>query len=235
MDERAKGLLLRVHPLSETSVIVRWITLEHGKISTVAKGARRPKSPFTGKLDLFFLCEFSFTRSRKSDLHNLREVALLESWPELRRDLSVLRRVSYAAALIEQTTESDSPVPELFDLLLGFLDYQRAAPAESGEKNDAGAAQQESRRVDSSPTSLPLLSFEVKLLRLLGLDPVEQEAKLSPGAKQLLKHLGGADWQALSRLRLSVGQFAELNQFLYGFMVFHLGKVPRGRKSVEAR
>jgi hypothetical protein len=159
-------------------------------------------------------------------------VALVESWPELRRDLSVLRRASYAASLIEQTTESDSPVPELFELLLGFLEHQRAGSAESRENaKQAGAAQGEiSRRVESSIASLPLLSFEVKLLQLLGLDPVEQEPKLSAGAKKLLKLLGGADWETLSRLRLSPGQFAELSQFLYGFMVFHLGKVPRGRR-----
>jgi len=49
MDERAQGLVLRVYPLTETSLIVRWLTRELGRISTVAKGARRPKSPFRGK------------------------------------------------------------------------------------------------------------------------------------------------------------------------------------------
>src|SRR5258706_432091 len=53
MDERAQGIALRVYPLTETSLIIRWLTREIGRISTVAKGARRAKSPFRGKLDLF--------------------------------------------------------------------------------------------------------------------------------------------------------------------------------------
>ena len=40
MDERARGLVLRVYPLTETSLIVNWLTEEFGRLSTVAKGAR---------------------------------------------------------------------------------------------------------------------------------------------------------------------------------------------------
>jgi len=72
MDERATGLILRLRPLTETSLIVNWLTAEGGRIATVAKGARRPKSPFRGKLDLFYEADFSLLRSRRSDLHILR-------------------------------------------------------------------------------------------------------------------------------------------------------------------
>ncbi|MGI8966741.1 MAG: DNA repair protein RecO, partial [Limisphaerales bacterium] len=50
-DERARGLIIRVRPLTETSFIICWLTPNFGRISTVAKGARRSKSPFRGKLD----------------------------------------------------------------------------------------------------------------------------------------------------------------------------------------
>jgi DNA repair protein RecO (recombination protein O) len=76
MDERAQGLVLRVYPLTETSLIVHWLTRDQGRLATVAKGARRPKSPFRGKLDLFYMADFSFGRSRRSELHTLREVSL---------------------------------------------------------------------------------------------------------------------------------------------------------------
>ena len=46
--ERATGLVLRTRPLTETSLIVLWLTREAGRLATVAKGARRPKSPFRG-------------------------------------------------------------------------------------------------------------------------------------------------------------------------------------------
>src|SRR6058998_1258389 len=111
MSERTTGLILRTRPLTETSLIVQWLTAGVGRLSTVAKGARRPKSPFRGKLDLFYLAEFSFIRSRRSELHLLCEVNLLETHSALRRDLPSLRQAAYCAALIEQSTETDTPIP----------------------------------------------------------------------------------------------------------------------------
>ena len=43
MIQSATGIILRTRPLTETSVIVNWLTPDCGRISTVAKGARRPK------------------------------------------------------------------------------------------------------------------------------------------------------------------------------------------------
>ena len=67
MDERATGIILRTRLLTDTSLIVHWLTPDLGRLATVAKGARRPKSPFRGKLDLFYEADFSFARSRRSE------------------------------------------------------------------------------------------------------------------------------------------------------------------------
>ena len=48
----AYGTVLRLTKLGDTSWIVHWCTAEFGWIKTVAKGARTPRSPFAGKLDL---------------------------------------------------------------------------------------------------------------------------------------------------------------------------------------
>ena len=48
VHERATGIVLRTYPLTETSLIIHWLTAELGRLATVAKGARRPKSPFRG-------------------------------------------------------------------------------------------------------------------------------------------------------------------------------------------
>jgi DNA repair protein RecO (recombination protein O) len=90
MVEKSTGLILRTRLLTENSLIVHWLTPELGRPATVAKGARRPKSPFRGKLDLFYVADFSFSRSRFSELHNLREIALRETHEYLRRDLRFL-------------------------------------------------------------------------------------------------------------------------------------------------
>src|SRR5690348_13402089 len=108
MIQSATGLILRTRHLTETSLIVHWLTPDFGRIATVAQGARRPKSPFLGKLDLFYVADFSFSRSRRSDLHRLREVGLRELHAALRQNLATLRQATYATAFIEQATETET-------------------------------------------------------------------------------------------------------------------------------
>src|SRR3954466_13262524 len=101
--ERAVGIVLRTRRLTDTSLIVQWLTPDIGRIATVAKGALRPKSPFHGKVDLFYTADFTFSRSRRSELHTLRELGLRETYRSLREDLGKLQRACYCANLIEQT------------------------------------------------------------------------------------------------------------------------------------
>lgn len=145
--ETTEAILLRKTKLTETSLIVTWLTESEGKLKTVAKGARSPKSRFTGLLDLFHRCEIQIARSRKSELHALREVVLLEPWEQLRLDYSRLALASYFVELIDLVTESEHSVPELFDLLRRALTYLGTNAA--------------SRKA--------LLHFESELVRLLGI------------------------------------------------------------------
>jgi len=209
MDERTTGLILRTRPLTETSLIVQWLTRDLGRLATVAKGARRSKSPFLGKLDLFYLADLSFARSRRSELHALREISLRETHSALREELGYLQQAAYCAALIEQTTETETPLPVLFQLMLDLL---TSLPAET-------------------PQPRTIFSFEMKLLNELGMKPSLKESKLSTGAKQILHKLSEMDWPNLSRIKLSVAQATEIDQFLNSFLIYHLGKVPKGRSA----
>lgn len=208
MIETASGLVLRTRPLTETSLIVHWLTPELGRLAAVAKGARRPKSPFRGKLDLFYLADFSFVRSRHSELHTLREVSTRESHAFLRRDFGCFQQASYAAALIEQTTETETPLREIYELIRSFLGYLP----------------------QQSPRPQSVLAFELKLLAELGLQPDPGRGGLSRGSVQIMAVLARADWSVAARLQLSGPQLRELRQFLHGFLIYHLGKLPRGRE-----
>ena len=209
MDERAQGIVLRVYPLTETSLIIRWLTRELGRISTVAKGARRPKSPFRGKLDLFYRADLVFGRSRRSELHTLREISVRETHPCLRKDLGYLQQASYCSALIEHATETETPLPAIFDLLADFLNYLGA----------------------QSLAPQTIFAFELKLLNELGLEPDLAKSGLTIGAQEVIRALAGRDWSTVSRLKLSAPQVRELRQFLQGFLIFHLGKVPGSRSA----
>lgn len=201
------GLILRTRPLTETSLIVHWLTPDLGRVATVAKGARRPNSVFRGKLDLFYEADFSFARSRHSELHTLREVSLRRTHVRLREDLHALQQAAYCTALLEQTTETETPLAGLHALFKSVLE--------------------EIARGASEPRTV--LAFEIRLLCELGQQPDLDEAKLSPGSRQIYNRLETEEWSALGLLKLSSGQEAELRQFLHGFLIYHLGKIPKGR------
>jgi len=205
--ETSRGLVLRTRPLTETSLIIHWLTPDLGRLATVAKGARRPKSPFRGKLDLFYEAEFSFTRSRISELHNLREASLIETNGFLRRDLSALQRVSYAAALLEQTTETETPLPGLYQLISELVRFLQIKP--------------------DAPQAVPV--FELKLLDHLGLMPDLGNSHLLQGTKILMAKLAGSPWDDLARLKLSSAQEEEIRRYLHGFLIYQFGRLPRTR------
>ena len=207
MVETASGLVLRTRPLTETSLIVHWISAGPGRLATVAKGARRPKSPFFGKLDLFYLADFSFNRSRSSELHTLREVSVRETHSFLRQNVAYLQQAAYCVRLIEQTTETEAPLAPVFTLLSTLLTALAAQP----------------------PQPQSIFGFELKLLGELGLKPELSETDLTGGARALIGHLEQADWEGIARLRMNPGQSAEVSHFLQRFLMFHLGGVPKGR------
>jgi DNA repair protein RecO (recombination protein O) len=123
--ESTAAILLRKRKLSDTSLVVSWCTESLGCIQTAAKGARRPRSAFAGKLDLFFEAEIAIARSRKSNLHALTEVVLRNPFSGIRANLRRTQAASYFVELIELCTESDHHEPELFSLLrraFAFLD-----------------------------------------------------------------------------------------------------------------
>jgi DNA repair protein RecO (recombination protein O) len=123
------AILLRKRKLSDTSLIVSWCTESLGCIQTVAKGARRPRTPFAGKLDLFFEAEIQIARSRKSNLHTLTEVALRETFAGIRQHYTRTQVAAYFVELIELSTERDHHEPELFQLLqraFGYLNRRDA-------------------------------------------------------------------------------------------------------------
>lgn len=206
-QESSTGLVLRVRPLTETSLIIHWLTADLGRVATVAKGARGPKSSFRGKLDLFYLADFSFVRSRRSDLHTLREVVLKEPHARLRSSMGALHQASYAVTCLERTTETETPLPELYELVTGFIGHLTA----------------------HGPGMALLLGFELKMLEVHGLTPDPAELRLSAETKRWLEQLVQEDWAGLGKVVLSAPVQRELGQFLHGFLVYHYGRLPAGR------
>jgi DNA repair protein RecO (recombination protein O) len=208
MDARAHGLILRTRPLTETSLIVHWLTPDEGRLATVARGARRPKSPFAGKLDLCHRADFTFARSRRSDLHTLREVTLRGTLPALRTDVRRLQRAAYLVGLVELTTETETPLPAVHALT------QQALAAVN----------------DGHGGRLAVPAFELRLLGELGLaPPLDRDALPAPGARGLAARLRDAPWSALADPAPDSADVEAVARFLHGFLIHHVGRLPRGR------
>jgi len=174
--ERSEAILTRLTKLTDTSLIVHWFTAEAGLIKTVAKGARRPKSPFAGKLDLFFSAEIIWSTARRGDLHPLREAAPTQLRANIRRDYDATLLAAYFCRLLETAVEREHPEPELHDLLRRGLDHV----------DQAGASTRAVRH------------FEHELARLLGLAHESRHA--APALREALGGLPGQRDQLLDRL-----------------------------------
>lgn len=155
--------IIRLTKLTDTSLIVSWISENHGLIKTVAKGARRPKSPFAGKLDLFFSAELCWNHSQSSELHTLREVQPSNYREELRSSYINTEIAAYFVSLMESTAEPNIPADGYHDLLTRGLDYLCSNKA----------------------STKALLHFESELTKLLGI-----HSKPEMAASNLLKALG---------------------------------------------
>ena len=206
-QETATGIVLRTRPLTETSLIVRWLTAHLGVISTVAKGARRPKSPFRGQIDLFYVADFSFIRSRRSDLHTLSEVKLIATHADLRPELAYVEQAAYCTKLIEQATEPETPLPGLFERFSSMLDQIPKQPAQAQM----------------------IFGFEIKLLADLGLQPDLDQSHLSARSRELLEAFLELGWPEIADTKMTSIQSTELRQFLHGFLVYNLDRIPKGR------
>lgn len=210
MIENTTGVVLRTQRYSETSLIVRWLTPDLGRVSTIAKGARRAKSPFAGKLDLFIEAQLSLSRSVRSDLHTLREVFVTRFHLPLRDNVDRLRVAAYAVALIEQTTESDTPLPDIHALFCDLLTHLTS----------------------TEPRPRLVFAFELKLLTLLGLSPAPGQTALTANTQALLRSLVQDDWDRISRLTPKPQTVQSLARFLQGFLMYHLGRIPPLRSAL---
>lgn len=206
LEVRDQGIIIRINRLSDTSQIVEWLTQDSGRVSTVARGALRRKSPFLGKLDLLFESSISFRRSLRSELHQLREVSLLYTPRQLRRSLDRLNQIAYFIDLIRRSTETDTPIPEIYQLM-----HESLAAAE--------------RTLMGSQF---VLWFEWQLLGILGLQPSLESARFSQNATNLLNQ-----WSANrcpSREPVMIPEsLSEVASVLGEAWINEIGKIPKLR------
>src|SRR5579862_3611183 len=94
----ADSLVLHRLNLGENDRILTLYTREHGKLSAVAKGARRATSRLVGATELFTQARVLLATGRSLDI--LTQCEIRASFPALRNDLERLARATYLCELL---------------------------------------------------------------------------------------------------------------------------------------
>ena len=209
MDETSRGIVLRVWPLSDTSLIVHWITSAHGRLTTVAKGAKRPKSPHRGKLDLLFEADFTYRKSHRSNLHTLREVSVNSTHSRVSSDIYSLSLLAYGTHFLEKATETEYPMPGVYVIFSTLIKHLSNTP----------------------PEKTLVYALEIKILNELGLAPSADEGRIHKDISNLIEQLGCLNWFDISLLNPTHKQSAEVSLFLEAHITRHLNSIPKGRTS----
>ncbi len=112
---RTPSIVLRQVEIFESSLVVTLFTRELGKVSALAKGARRLKSPMQGGLDLVGVSDIVLLHKASDALDLVTEATSIERFLCLRRDLTALYAGYYVAELLADLTDLHDPHPRLFD------------------------------------------------------------------------------------------------------------------------
>jgi DNA repair protein RecO (recombination protein O) len=116
---RDEAVVLRTHKLGEADRIIVLMTRDRGKVRAVAKGVRKTKSRFGGRLEPPGHVSLLLYEGRNLDVVNQAET--VDPYRAIREDLD---RMTDAMALVEsvdQVAQEGEPNPTLFKMLTGAL------------------------------------------------------------------------------------------------------------------
>ncbi|MEI2702078.1 MAG: DNA repair protein RecO [Baekduia sp.] len=146
-----EAIVLRSIRYGEADRILHCYSLERGRISAIAKGARKGKSRFGGRLEPMMRVRLVL-REGRSDLMTVTGVSTEAAYPRLREDASALDSAMRACDAVSRLFGDGEPAPHVFHLLANLLALLDADPARHGSE----ATQ---------------LAFRLKLLVAAGLTP----------------------------------------------------------------
>lgn len=128
---RSEALILRTYKLGEADRIVVFLTRDRGKKRGVAKGARRPRSRFTGALEPLTRGEVAYYEREQRDLVRINYVEPSRS-PLSATTGDALGHVGYFAELIDEWAPEAHADERLYRLGSSVLDALAAgAPIEN--------------------------------------------------------------------------------------------------------
>ena len=111
----AKGIILSRTDYGEADRIISVLTPEHGKLSLMARGVRRPKSKLAGGIELFSTADITYLKGR-GQIGALISARLIKYYANIVKDLDRVRLGYDLIKMLNRATE-DQPETEYFTLL----------------------------------------------------------------------------------------------------------------------
>ena len=165
---KTEAVVLRSLRYGEADRILHLYTPHRGRVGAIAKGVRRARSRFGGRLEPFFRLQLDLHEGR-GELLTVTGAQTVAGHPRLRGDALALDAAARACDAVSRLFETSEPHPGVFHLLcrkLSLLDEQAGALTDgtaSGEP--AGVAR---ARAGARPGAL---AFRLKLMHAAGLAP----------------------------------------------------------------
>jgi DNA repair protein RecO (recombination protein O) len=167
---KTEAIVLRGIKYGEADRVLHLYTPHRGRVSAIAKGVRRAKSRFGGRLEPFFRLDLVLYEGR-SDLLTVTSAETVAAHPRLRDDARALDGAARAADAVSRLFGDGEPHPGVYHLLANQLALLNATPARATRAN--------------------ALAFRLKLLLAAGFAP-QLAACASCGEREHLVGFSGA-------------------------------------------
>lgn len=113
---QVEAILVAVRDWGDADKIVTLFSREHGKIIAFANGARRPKSPLAGGMQMFTHVEVALAPGKNSD--SVKQCDVKHAFRQLQEDFNSMAYGAFIAELTAELCPERQPEPHIFDLLL---------------------------------------------------------------------------------------------------------------------
>jgi DNA repair protein RecO (recombination protein O) len=167
---RTEAVVLRSLRYGEADRILHLLTPHLGRVSAIAKGVRRTRSRFGGRLEPLLRVQLQLHEGR-SDLYTVTSADTVAAHPSLRASGACLDAASRACDAAARLTEPGDPNAAVYNLLVNELALLDARPELAGLPN--------------------VLAFRLKLLLAAGFAPVLGSCA-SCGEREHLNGFSGA-------------------------------------------
>lgn len=119
MHKKTQGLVLREIGIRETDKLLTVLTRDEGKLTVLARGAKRKGSRLVSASQLLVYSEMTLFEYKNR--YSLDQADTIEVFDEVRSDVEMLSLASYFAELAELLSDEDCATPEILPLILNSM------------------------------------------------------------------------------------------------------------------